>query len=219
MRKSRFVRPAQVRETEKASIKEALWFDLRVAETSDDASLSEWRVAALDHFALLTGVTHLLITVTCTFLAFSHSYTDWTDNPLIAAGLILGVDAVAIGALLARNRFGIAPHRIVRGLCLYLIVTGVLWTWFGYAVADDVFITEIAAAPVAMSAGIAVGAIVTINSPPLALTSMIMSAFAAIVLAGSPLITAGVEIMSLVLVAYSIAGARTLEVRAPKEES
>jgi diguanylate cyclase (GGDEF)-like protein len=123
--------------------------------------------------------------------------------------LILGVDAVAIGALLARNRFGIAPHRIVRGLCLYLIVTGVLWTWFGYAVADDVFITEIAAAPVAMSAGIAVGAIVTINSPPLALTSMIMSAFAAIVLAGSPLITAGVEIMSLVLVAYSIAGART----------
>ena len=209
MRKSRFVRPAQMKETEKASIKEALWFDLRTAETSDDASLSEWRVAALDYFALLTGVTHLLITATCMLLASSHSYSSWTDNPLIPALLVIGLDGVAIAALLTRDRFAIAPHMIVRGLCLYLIVTGVLWTWFGYAVADDVFITEIAAAPIAMSAGIAVGAIVTINSPPLALTSTIMSAFAALMLAGSPLVTAGVEIMSLVLVAYSIAGARS----------
>ena len=64
MRKSRFVRPVHSREAEKASVKEALWFDLRVAETSDDASLADWRVAGLDHFALLLGVTHLLITAT-----------------------------------------------------------------------------------------------------------------------------------------------------------
>ena len=48
MRRSRFVNPVQPRENEKASIREALWFDLRSPETSDDATLSDWRVAGLD---------------------------------------------------------------------------------------------------------------------------------------------------------------------------
>ena len=97
---------------------------------------------------------------------------------------------------------------MVRGLCLYLIAAGLLWTWFGQAVADDAFSAPIAATQIVMCAGIAMGAVVSISSPPLALVNTITAAIAAIVLANSPLIPMAVEIISLVLVAYSIAGTR-----------
>jgi GGDEF domain-containing protein len=209
MRKSRFVSSVPPREAEKATIKEALWFDLRAAETTDDSSLSDWRVTGLENCALLLGITHLLITTTCLLLSSNLLSGGLAQSPLLPTFLVLAVDAVASVALLMRNRFDLAPHTIVRGLCLYLVVSGALWTWFGYTVAGGEFVVPITAGAIAMSAGIGVGAIVSINSPPLALTNTIVSAFAAIVLASSPLITVGVEILSMVLVAYSIAGARS----------
>ena len=209
MRKSRFVKPAHSPEAEKASVREALWFDLRAAETSDDASLLDWRVATLDHFALLLGVTHLLIIGTCMLFWSSQSVEGWYDEPLLPGALVIILDAIAATALLMRHKFDLPSHAIVRGLCFYLVVVGGLWTWFGHTVADDSFAIPMQAAPIAMSAGIAVGAIVSINSPPLALTNTIVSAFAAIMLASSPLVAIGVEILSAILIAYSIAGSRS----------
>ncbi len=50
------------------------------------------------------------------------------------------------------------------------------------------------------------GTIVSINSPPLALVNAVVATFAAAMLANSPLIPGGVAMLSLALVAYSIAG-------------
>jgi len=208
MRRSRFVKPIQPRENEKASIREALWFDLRSPDTNDDATLSDWRVAGLDHVAVLLGITHLLITGTCVLLSASLSYESLFDNPLIPSALVIALDIGVAAALLTRDRFNLAPHAVVRALCVYLALSGVLWTWFGYAVADDLFTTPIAAAPIAMTAGIVMGAIVSINSPPLAVVNTLVAALAAMTLANSPLITIGVEIISLVLLGYSVAGSR-----------
>ena len=208
MRKSRFARPVQSGKPEKASIRESLWFDLRAPDTTDDASLSDWRVAGLDHVAVLLGVTHLLITATCILLSPTLVFESLRDNPLIPSSLIIALDIAVAAALLMRDRFNLAPHTVVRCLCAYLAITGVLWTWFGYAVADDPFTTPIAAGPIAMTAGIAMGAIVSINSPPLAVVNLLVAAMAATTLAKTPLITIGVEIIGVVLLAYSIAGAR-----------
>jgi diguanylate cyclase (GGDEF)-like protein len=76
-------------------------------------------------------------------------------------------------------------------------------------VADDRFVTPVAAAPVAMAAGIAMGTIVSMNSPPLAIVNMIVSVTAAIILAGSPLVPVGVGILSIFLLLYSIASSRS----------
>ena len=208
MRKSRFVRPAQPSEKEKASIREALWFDLRSPDTSDDATLSDWRVGGLDHVAVLLGITHLLITAACVALSPTLVFDRLVDNPLIPASLVIALDIGVAAALLTRDRFNLAPHNVVRSLCVYLAMSGVLWTWFGYTVADDAYIMPLAAAPIAMTAGIAMGAIVSINSPPLAVVNTLVAAFAAIILAHSPLITIGVEILSFVLLGYSVAGSR-----------
>ena len=209
MRKSRFVSRVQPLENEKASIGEALWFDLRSPETSDDATLADWRVGGLDHFAVLLGITHLLIAATCLLLSPALAFDGVSDNPLIPAGLVIALDVGVATALLTRHKFNLAPHAVVRLLCLYLAISGILWTWFGHTVADDTYIMPLAAAPIAMTAGIAMGAIVSINSPPLAVINTLVAAVAAITLANSPLITMGVEILSVVLLGYSVAGARS----------
>jgi diguanylate cyclase (GGDEF)-like protein len=211
MRKARFARAVEKAGVEKTrvSIREALWFGLRAPESSDEASLSDWRVTGLDLIPVLLGVTHILITGAFLFLFNSRGTGLSTDNPLIPAALALSCDVAAAVILFNRKRLDIPSHAIVRGLCAYLLVVGVLWTWFGISVEDDTFIYPIAAAPIAMSAGIAMGAIGSVQSPPLIIINMITSAFAAVVLSDSPLVPFAVEVLSLALVAYSIAGSRS----------
>jgi len=173
-------------------------------------SLADWRVAALENIALLLGFTHVLLTVGYLLLSPSLKLCICADNPLIPSSLVIALDAVAAVALKLRRRFDFSPHTVVRGLCVYLAAAGLLWTWFGQAVTGDPISAPVSASQIIMCTGIAMGAVVSIGSPPLALVNMIVSAVAAIVVGKSPLIATGVEIISLVLVAYSIAGTRKL---------
>ena len=210
MRRARFASAVEkTGQQDRVSVREALLFDVRRPETSDEASLSDWRVGGLDHMAVLLGVTHLLITVTCGVLFESGGSGLHLDNPFIPAAIVIACDAIAATAVLMRKRLNLPSHTVTRGLCVYLAVVGVLWTWFGMTVEDDVFTLPIAAAPIAMSAGIAMGAVVSIQSPPLIITNMLTSAFAAVVLTTGPLVPFAVEILSLALVGYSVAGARS----------
>ena len=210
MRRSRFAKAAnsgEIRET--ASLGDALWFDVTRPETSGEESLSEWRLAGLQHAPLLLGATHLLVAATCVALAASRQHHSFSDNPLIPGTLVIALDGVAAALLFTRARFNVSPHTVIRALGVYLVLAGMLWTWFGLTVADDQFVTPIAAAPIALATGIAMRTIVSMNSPPLAILNMAVSVAAAVVLAGSPLIPAGVAILSLILLFYSVAGARS----------
>jgi diguanylate cyclase (GGDEF)-like protein len=212
MRRSRFAREIEASDSvsEWPSIRDTLWFDVRNPERSDEVPLAEWRVAGLDHIALLMGFTHLLIMVGYVLLSRSLEWCFCLDNPLIPSVLVIIVDGIAATALITRERFNISTHAMVRALCVYLVVAGLLWTWFGQTVRDDAFVTQISAAQIVMCAGIGIGAIVSVSSPPLALVNTIVSAIAAIVLANTRLVAVGVEIVALVLVAYSVAGTRTI---------
>jgi len=211
MRRARFataveqvgVAPARV------SVNEAMWFGVRRPESSDEASLLDWRIAGLDHIALLLGVTHLLITGTCIALFESRGTGLSSDNPLIPAFLTILCDVVAAGCLLMRKRLNLQSHTIARALCIYLGAAGLLWTWFGLAVQDDTFTLPIAAAPIAMCAGIAMGAVVSVQSPPLIITNLLVSAFAAVTLSAGPLVPFAVVILSMALVTYSVANSRS----------
>jgi len=210
MRRSRFANTIEVNEVpERASIRDALCFDITTPDTSDEESLCEWRVAGVQHAPLILGVTHSLITVACALLSAKLDYGSVADNPFVPSTLVLALDAATATLLLTRKRLGIAPHTAFRILCAYLALVGLLWTWFGYTVADDTFVTPLAAAPIAMAAGIAMRAIVSISSPPMALVNMLVSIASAAVLASSPLVPGGVAILSVVLLSYSVVGARS----------
>ncbi|WP_395623136.1 EAL domain-containing protein [Sphingomonas daechungensis] len=211
MRRARFARAVEKTGSQKTSISisEALWFGLRSPETSDEASLSDWRVTGLELVPVLLGVTHILVTSACMFLFKSRGVGMSADNPIIPAALAILIDVLAAAVLYNRKRLNIPSHAVVRGLCVYLTVAGLIWTWFGWAIQDDSFLYPMAAAPIAMSAGIAMGAVVSIQSPPLIIVNMITSAFAAVALSEGSLVPLAVAALSLTLVAYSIAGSRS----------
>jgi diguanylate cyclase (GGDEF)-like protein/PAS domain S-box-containing protein len=210
MRRSRFAATIETNEVrDQASISDALWFDVSRPETADEEALTDWRLAGLQHAPIILGITHLLVTITSTILSMRHNYSSLSDNPLIPAALVIALDAATATAIMMRERLGLASHTVMRALAVYLVFASLLWTWYGVTVADDTFVTPIAAAPIAMATGIALRTIVSISSPPLVLANGLVSILAAAVLANSPLITAGVAILSAVLFAYSTAGARS----------
>ena len=210
MRRSRFARAFEGNEPrERASIRDALNFDVVSHETSDEESLCEWRLTSMQHAPLVLGVTHLLIAFASVLLSSSLRYSSISENPLVPAGLVLTLDGVMAALLLKRHSLNLAPHTVFRLLCGYLALVAALWTWFGYAISDDALVTPIAAAPIAMAAGIAMRAVVAVNSPPLALVNLLVSTAAASLLASSPLVPLGVALLSMVLFAYSVAAAQS----------
>ena len=210
MRRSRFAKAVEVAEVrERASIGDALWFDVTAPDSSDEESLCDWRLAGMQNAPLILGITHLLITIAYVVLSTDVQFCFCLDNPLIPASFAILVDGAVAGLLFTRQRLTLGPHGVFRLLGAYLAVAGLLWTWFGSAVADHALTVPIAAAPTAIAAGIAMRTIVAISSPPLVFVNMVVSIVAAIFLAGSPLVPAGIALLSLVLFAYSIAGARS----------
>jgi len=194
---------------ERASVREALWFDLEAADSPGDESLSEARVAALDPCALLLGSTHLLLGLTC-LAAHPHlAFLPSPTNPLILLILVLLLDAVAAFALQWRDRLELSPQAVSRAMCMYLGASGVLWTFFGLAVTvnapgvpETVFF--------AIGAGIAMSAIVAVASPPLAVVNSFVATASAGFFSVSPVIPIGVAILSFLLIAYSVAATRTV---------
>ena len=58
MRRSRFARAIESNEVrEKASIGDALWFDVTSPDTADEDSLSEWRLTGVQYAPLILGIT------------------------------------------------------------------------------------------------------------------------------------------------------------------
>jgi len=194
----------------RASIREALWFDIMSPDAPDDHSLSAWRVAPLDHSALMLGVTHLIATIALLALHPVESLALSFLNPIVPMSLLLALDLVAILGLNWRHRLGLAPHSVIRGLAAYLAAAGTLWILIGMAITSQ---SPVGYAPLpilVMGGGITMAAMVAVNSPSLAIANSLVTIAGAFLLSRSPLVGGGTALLSLIFVAYSVAGARTV---------
>jgi len=116
MPRSRFaqaVSPTSER-PERASVREALWFDVEAAETPGDKSLSESRGAFFDHTVMLLGATHLILGVACIARHPSLLWFPMLSNPLLPLALIVLLDGFATLALMRREKLDVAPHTVIR---------------------------------------------------------------------------------------------------------
>src|SRR6476469_10406071 len=142
MRRSRFAisfeTPDDIRA--RSSVGDALSFDLHSPDSSDELSLAEWRLAGLDLIAALLGFTHLIFVCAYVVLATDVPSSFSLDNPLVPGLLAIVLDGAACAAMVMRRRFDLAPHNVIRGLCGYVALSGLLWTWFGFTVQDDAFV-------------------------------------------------------------------------------
>jgi diguanylate cyclase (GGDEF)-like protein len=158
----------------------------------------------------MLGVTHLVAAITLLALHPKASPALSFANPIIPMALLLALDLVAIAILHWRNRLGLAPHVVVRGLATYLAAVGALWILVGLAITSQLHIGHPAVPILVMGGGITMAAMVAVNSPPLALANLLVTTLGAIVLTGSPLVATGTALLSMIIVAYSVAGARTV---------
>src|SRR4051794_34752317 len=166
MRRSRFAIAFETNDEllARSSVRDALSFDLHSPDSSDELSLAEWRLAGVDLIAGLLGFTPPIFVAAYFLLARDGPSSITLGNPLIPSVLVVALDFAACAAMLMRRRFDFAPHAVIRGLCVYVALSGLLWTWFGEAVQDDAFILPIAAAQIILCAGISMGTIVSISS-------------------------------------------------------
>ncbi|MEO6256956.1 MAG: EAL domain-containing protein, partial [Sphingomicrobium sp.] len=210
MRRTRFAAAVEItgEANARASISEALLFDIRSPDGPDDHSLSAWRIAPLDHSALMLGVTHLIAAITLLVLYPERSPVASLASPVIPMGLLLALDGVAILALHCRNRLGLAPHSIIRALAGYLGAVGILWVLIGLAISGEA--DGEAMAILVMGGGVTMSAMVAVNSPPLAISNLIIMTLGAVLFTESALVGAGAALLSLIIASYSVAGARTV---------
>ena len=192
---------------DRASVREALWFDIEVAETSDTETLLESRVAGFDHSAWLLGATHLLVGLACLLTYPELALLGSLSNPTIPLTLILLLDCMAAFGLDRRDQLELAPHTVARAMCIYLALVGVLWTLFGLSMIINV-VDYGPIISVSICAGIAMAAVVAISSPPLAVVNAFVATGAASFFSVTPIVPVGVACLSFLLIAYSVAGAR-----------
>jgi len=195
--------------SERASVRAALWFDIQAAETSDDDSLAESRLVTIGHTAILLGISHLLLGTTCILRHSEIATVGSFSNPLIPLILILVLDTIAALGLAWRRELELAPHTVSRAMCVYLGSVGILWTVFGLAVIMNLP-DHGQVVSVAIGAGLAMSAVVSISSPPMAVVNAFVCTGAIAFFTTLPIVPIGVAILCFLLIAYSVAGARTV---------
>jgi hypothetical protein len=95
MRRARFAVSDGEGLYERASVRDALTFDLSAPDTSDDDSLAAERIAMFELAPLLLGATHLVWGLAC-FLAHPTSILAPIEcNPLFPLLAVGAVDAIA----------------------------------------------------------------------------------------------------------------------------
>jgi diguanylate cyclase (GGDEF)-like protein len=212
MRRTRFAKAVEGNDgwPERASVREAMWFDVASSGAADEGSLSAWRLASLEHAALLLGATHLLAGMVFLVHGWGHGF-DWSlSDPLVRLAPLLLLDAFAAFVLHLRDRLELAPHTLVRALCGYLGIVGILWVAVGHAVVDASLLGHLSIPVFAIGAGITVVAIISVHSPPLALVNLAVCTLTAIVLVGTTTAIVVATLVSAVMLASSIASARTI---------
>ena len=208
MRRARFAGEAELGD-DAPSIVEALSFDISPSESSHDSALSEQRVAQLHHVPLLLFAMHLLCAIT--LLVYSAAIRD-AGMLRDAAGplaLALALDCAAAGVIRFRERFGLAPHNVTRLICGYVVVVSGLWAMFSAASANPAMEAS-GMLPLLIGAGVTITAIVAIESPSITILCGLVGTLATSIVTARATLTLGIAAVSLVVVAYSVAGARTM---------
>jgi len=210
MRRARFAVSDGDRINERASVKDALSFDLRAPDTADDENLAAQRVAMFDLAPALLGATHLVWGLACFLLHPTSISAPLRCNPLLPLLAALTLDGLAFLTLWFRDRIGISPKTVSRGLCAYVGASGALWMAYGLTLDCTLQQTNAAFVALAFGAGLGAATIVSISSPPVAMVNALVAMAGAFVVSRQPQVLAGITFLGLINIAYSVASSRTV---------
>ncbi|MFL6771420.1 MAG: putative bifunctional diguanylate cyclase/phosphodiesterase [Sphingomicrobium sp.] len=210
MRRARFAVSDGDGIKERASVKDALTFDLRTPDTSDDDSLASQRVAMFELAPALLGATHLVWGLACFLIHPMSIVAPLRCNPLVPLLAVLVLDGLAFAGLWYRDKAGLSPTTVSRGLCAYVGISGALWMGYGLTLDCTLHDTSPAFIALAFGAGLGASTIVSISSPPVAIVNALVAMAGAMAVSRQPTVLAGITFLAVINICYSIAGARTV---------
>jgi diguanylate cyclase (GGDEF)-like protein len=210
MRRARFAVSDGEALYERASVRDALTFDLSAPDTSDDDSLAAERIAMFELAPLLLGATHLVWGLACFLVHPISIFAPIECNPLVPLLAVGAVDAVAFFSLKYRRKLGLSPRAMSIGMCGYTGVSGALWLVYGLTLACTLHASSIGFIALAFGAGLGAATIVSISSPPVAITNSLVAITGSLAVTDRPEVLAGIGFLAIINIAYSVAGARTV---------
>nr|WP_294849898.1 EAL domain-containing protein [uncultured Sphingomonas sp.] len=216
MRRARFAVSREDGISDKASIGEALTFDLKTPDNGDDESLAEQRIAMFVLAPALLGATHLVWGLACIFLHPHAVFNGLTTNPMVAVFSALLLDSLAFALLWFRERLKIPAHAAAKLMTAYIAASGAIWMVFGLmlgSMAPDVTSSFVA---LAFGAGMTAATIVSINSPPITLVNAVVAMTGGLIVSRAPQVLAGIGFVAVINIIYSIACTRTVLANARK---
>lgn len=203
MRRTRVnIAGAKERRQTRASVREALTFDVLPPDNDDDYTLQSKRVAMWAYAPWLLAATHLIVALSLLIRGTGKMETSTLLFALLPVGIALALDAMAALMLGLRKRLGTTPVNIVRFAIFWFAATGFLWMIFG-EVAYTSF-TDSSFLPLALGAGLAVKAMLSIGSPPAAIVNAVLATIGVHLFSSDPLLKAAIPMLGLATVAYSI---------------
>jgi diguanylate cyclase (GGDEF)-like protein len=210
MRRARFAVSDGERINERASVKDALTFDLRAPDTTDDENLAAQRVAMFDLAPALLGATHLVWGLACLLLHPAAAFAPPGDNPMVPVLAALLIDGLAFVAIWYRDRTQVSSRTLSWGLCAYIGISGALWMAYGLNLNSSSHAPGESFIALAFGAGLSAATIVSISSPPVAIVNAVVAMAGATAVSRQPEVLAGITFLAIVNIAYSVAGTRTV---------
>ncbi|MDQ3079465.1 MAG: EAL domain-containing protein [Pseudomonadota bacterium] len=211
MRLSRFAPEVAKRENKvRIGFAEALYFDVRQPENEDDAVIAQQRVAGLHHVPLLLVAAHLLGVLAVLFHISGGLAVSLTASIILPILVVLCCDAAAYVLLQIRDRIEVASNKITIAICALVGTTVATWSLFGHAAAGLPGMSSNAMLPLFIGVGVTAGAVASISSPPLAVVCALVATTGAALFSTSPALAVGIAALTLLLVVYSVATARTM---------
>ena len=175
MRRARFAVSDGGGIDDRASVVDALTFDLRLPESVDDENLATQRVAMFDIAPALLGAVHLMWGIACIIFHPGTMAADTGIAPIVPIIIVLLCDAMAFGAMWFRERLGLSPHTLSRALCAYIGITGALWMSYGLLLNSGHHGADLTFLALSFAAGLGAATIVSVNSPPITVVNALVA--------------------------------------------
>ena len=210
MRRARFAVSDGGGINDRASVMDALTFDLRAPESADDENLAAQRVAMFDFAPALLAASHLVWGLACVLLHPDTATAQAGVPPLLPVAIVLLVDAMAFGLMWFRQRLGLSPQTLSRALCAYVGVSGALWMSYGLLLNSGHHGSNVGFLALSFAAGLGAATVVSISSPPVAIVNAAVALVGSLAISQAPEVLVGVGFLALINVAYSVASAQTV---------
>lgn len=186
----------------RASVREAMTFDVLPPQSEDDQLLQSKRIAMWAYAPILLSATHLIVGLILLVRERGNMDAGQLAMALILVAAALLMDAGAGLLLGLRARLRLTPVTTARMVLGWFSLSGILWMLFGSAAYSG--LQDKSFLPLALGAGLAIKAMLSIGCPPAAIVNAFLAAIGVHLFSDDPLLKAAIPLLGLLTAVYSI---------------